>query len=281
MAVNNISVIIPCMGRANHVLQNLKNLQGLPAQTIVVDYSCPQFVGKSVKKQFPDVTVIEVPYKSFFNLSDARNAGLNQVLEDWVFFLDADIVLDASLFNNEKSFLSPEKYYILSRYRESGAYGSLLAPTDIVRELGGYDPRFNGYGGEDLDIFERLALNGLSCTYLSNQPIRILNHSIEARVENYEEKNRAKSSLVNRVYANLKIGIMKMQSKSVLPDVMLDNLRKFSEEKVREALIAGKRSVNIKVNLQPFAAKYCDEESELRRIASRNNVQCLEYHFRF
>ena len=268
------------MGRAQHVLANLDHLQSVDAQIIVVDYSCPQDVGALVERHHPRVQVLRVSGKRFFDISDARNAGLSRATGKWVFFLDADILLDKCVFEDEGMSFQENCFFLLGRFREAGAFGSLLAPLSAIQAIGGYDSRYAGYGGEDIDIFERLIIHGLEMGYLHDQPLKILQHSVEDRVKFFKEKNRKKSLLINRVYSHIKINLIRFQYPRKLSEKDLDKVRVFCEEQVEAAMQKGDGCVRINLTLSTFLSKYLSAGSQWQRLSKRNNTQKLVCEFR-
>ena len=58
MNEKQFSIVIPCMGRARHVLQLLPLLKQWAEKIIVVDYNCPDRVGELLDNRFPNVEIV-------------------------------------------------------------------------------------------------------------------------------------------------------------------------------------------------------------------------------
>lgn len=92
---NSLDVIIPTMGRSQHVIQVIKDLSAqslLPKKLIIVE----QNPDKGSVSELDDLNNYEWPFeiKHFFihktGACNARNIALRNVTSDWVFFCDDD-----------------------------------------------------------------------------------------------------------------------------------------------------------------------------------------------
>ncbi len=253
------------MGRAEHVLKNLEGIVPEVEEVIVVDYCCPQNVGNRVNKHFPSATVIYAGRRRYFNLSIARNLGLEAVSKPWVFFLDADIVLSKGFLKNWELPKSTDKFFLLGRMRRMGATGSMIAPTFSVRALGGYDHRYIGYGGEDYDIFLRLGLVGLKQHIVESEPAIVLKHSVEDRVTNFKEKEREKSLLIGKMYRHIKMQLAREYGDVNLPDKLLDDLYARVESSVGRDH-SQKGDITIAIDISPKDRKKTTRRNMKKKI---------------
>lgn len=245
-----ITFVIPCMGRAAHVLENLITLQAFEQPVVLVDYSCPERVGALVESQHPWVNVVRVLDQQVFDISTARNAGFEQVQTPWVFFLDADIVLRPEF----KQLLAPGRlnsrhFYLCGAHRLVGACGSVLAPSETVREIRGFDPNFHGYGGEDIDFFTRLEMAGLTPQFMAEEPLRVLSHSVADRVKHFAEKSRTIALLRNRVYGVMKRDLLRFAGTVSLEASVAEALRSHVDQEIDRALAEGRAQLQMQLRL--------------------------------
>ena len=67
--------------------------------------------------------------------------------------------------------------------------------TDDFRAIGGYDERFDGYGYEDTNLYERLKKKGFIHRLIDINILSVYHnpHNDEKRIEHYVEKDIMKS----------------------------------------------------------------------------------------
>ena len=275
-----VSVVIPCMGRAEHVLANLEHLAGTRAEIIVVDYSCPEGVGERARACNPDVVVSTVPDRQYFDPSEARNVGFEAATRPWVLFLDADILMNLPLFQDIALPPNKKSYFLLGKHRERGAFGSVLVSVSAVQKIGGYDVRFKGYGGEDIDFFERLSIAGYDRVFLVNEPVNILPHSVESRTVNFQEKDRRFSLLVNRAYGVIKADLLRNRNGAALGGDDLDRLRVVCERQMSQAFRDKKSTLEMRVDLRSGRGGYFAEGSSVGKAEENSVNRHLSYTFK-
>ena len=74
---------------------------------------------------------------------------------------------------------------------------ALSLPADLFREVGGYDPDFSGYGGEDIDLAYRLQRAGARFVSLPNA---VAEHWDERYLDDLEAKARSAGAAHVRVW---------------------------------------------------------------------------------
>lgn len=90
IAVNQVSVVIPCYNAARYVAATLRSVlsqTGVEMQVIVVDDGSTDGSAELVRSQFPDVALVQQPNQG---VAAARNRGVQHAVHDWVAFVDAD-----------------------------------------------------------------------------------------------------------------------------------------------------------------------------------------------
>jgi len=252
-----VSFVIPCKGRLEHLKQTLPALNGQDGcEVIVVDYDCPDGTAAWVNANFPEMRVEKVENRPNFSASKARNAGLARACGDWVFFLDADVLVSRHimrdlLVRNAAGSLPRDRYYVFGKFRKYGVFGSNLAPRDAVVSMGGYDENYQGYGGEDRDYFTRLNYSGLKFEYLDTEPANIIAHTPKIRATYHAEQNGRKSLAVGRLYNTAKRDLMKSLHQVNLPPKLLAGLYRKCVAEVERVMEGGEKKIVLKVNLPP------------------------------
>ncbi|OOZ56523.1 glycosyltransferase family 2 protein [Solemya velum gill symbiont] len=244
-----ISFVIPCKGRLDHLKETLPNLVDQESsEVVIVDYDCPDGTKEWVNHNYPRFIVEKVENRPEFNLSKARNIGLHRATGDWVFFLDADIFLSKDFVSGIKNTLSTNHYYLLGKERHIGSKGSVLVQREMALAIKGYDENYLGYSWEDIDFFTRLTYGGLSSQLLTEEPIGIITHSDDARVEHYDI-NRMQSISTNRLYTAVKRDLMRFYNNINLSNDVLVSLRNNCEQSVLNAMEKGEVTASLVTTL--------------------------------
>jgi len=151
MQKNSIAFVTTSKGRLHHIQQTLPRIvRENPDQIIVVDYACPQGTGDWVANDYPQVQVVRVNGDPGFCLPLARNLGSQTVRADWIFFIDADILVQPGLVNWLRANLKSGGFYRAGRIggkRDLETYGSFVCAREDFERIGRYDEAFRGWGG--------------------------------------------------------------------------------------------------------------------------------------
>lgn len=193
------SIIIPIKGRLVQLQRTLvASIPQKQAEVVVVDYECPEKTGEWVRKKHPTVTVVGVDGREQFSLTRARNLGAAAALGEWLIFLDADILLNAVVAERLAEIVTPGRFY-LATPRDDGFAGFLIVECDAFRRVGGYDPRYVGYGIEDDDLLMALTTAGLTGVTLPAAEIGThLPHPDTDRVRFYSQRTKREGLRENR-----------------------------------------------------------------------------------
>jgi len=199
-----ITFVTTCKGRLDDLKQTLPRTAKQPRSClIVVDYSCPQHAGEWVRANFPEVRVVSVPDKLSFDRSDAKNVGGIAVETPWLCLLDCDIVLNADFVKRVIPLLQPNAILRSDQVVE-GTGGTFLCTRDMFHRVGGHDPVFKGWGEEDEDLVDALKFAGGQLVYYPANLIQHLPHDDRLRVQFHDDKTRAISHSINRIYRSFK-----------------------------------------------------------------------------
>lgn len=168
--MSRIAFVTTCKNRLHHLQQTLPLwVAEAPDEIVVVDYGCPQGTGDWVEANWPQVKVLRVNDDPGFRLPRARNLGAAAVDADWICFIDADIQVKHGWLAWMRGHLEQGCFYRaakVGRVRNAETWGTVIAPNEVVRAIGGYDELFTDWGGEDNDLYDRLKLAGVrQCEY--------------------------------------------------------------------------------------------------------------------
>lgn len=179
-----VSCVISSFKKRDHVVANLRALRRQtrpPAQVVVVDNASGDGTAEMVRRDFPEVTLIEMPH-SRFGACQTFNIGFQAATQEFVAILDDDVVLPPSWieqllerFGREPPTTvllttlviepeMPDAYLARPDVREERwlctfrGCGS-LARRSALERVGGYDERFFIYGNER-DLATRLLNDG-------------------------------------------------------------------------------------------------------------------------
>lgn len=180
----SIDVIIPTLGRREHLLQVLQDLKEqtlLPKKVIVVEQN-PE---SHSQKDFPEFQTTTWPFEIVHHFihrtgaCNARNIALEEVDADWVFFADDDIRLNSDLLQqgvNELNRLGanclninckqPGEETVFHKIKQWGSFGSgtSIVNAQFLKELR-YDNVFEFGFGEDQDYGMQLRHAGCDIIY--------------------------------------------------------------------------------------------------------------------
>ncbi len=204
-----IAFVTTCKGRLHHIQQTLASIvTEAPAEIILVDYACPDNTGDWVEANFPTVKVIRVNDDPGFCLPRARNIGAAHSSAPWLCFIDADIKVKTGWLAWMQAHLRSDSFYrasLLDGKQLQEIAGTLICPRAAFDQIGGYDEVFRGWGGEDIDLYARLA--ELTATQPSHYPhsfIEPIGHADAERTTFHAIKDIRIQSLINGCYVKAK-----------------------------------------------------------------------------
>ena len=209
MTTPGLSIVTTCKGRLSHLRETLPRLAASnAAEVIVVDYDCPDGTHRWVMGNHPNVIAVHVEDRPRFNISDARNIGLRRASQDFVLFIDADILLETQDISGivnwaDGSFWRNAPIKSSDRSEKQLA-GTCLVPRAVLAEIGAYDEAYVGYGGEDIDLYERLKAHGLKERHFGEDAFSSIPHDNAMRTSNFALKDISQTLASNRIYMLLK-----------------------------------------------------------------------------
>ncbi|MCG6659878.1 glycosyltransferase [Halomonas campisalis] len=216
VAMPRVSFITTCKHRLHHLQQTLPLLIEAGAdEIIVVDYGCPQQTRAWVAEHYPQVKVVHVDDDPGFNLARARNLGAAQATGDWLVMIDADICIQPGWLAWQREHLTPHCFYRaapVAGKRDKETWGTCICPRRWFERLGGYDEAFQGWGGEDDDLYRRLVSAGLSEASYPSTFVSPIRHGDDERVRYSDIKALEANHVINHLYIAAKQQAMQVMA---------------------------------------------------------------------
>lgn len=177
-----LSFITTCKNRLAHLKQTLPLMASQSgSEVIVVDYGCEQGTAEWVEKTFPKVKVIRVVDDPRFLASRARNIGARQATGEFLCFIDADVLLKIDIGAWAGEFAQPHMFYVSGNPRDFGTWGFVICSRASFERIDGYDEAYDGWGGEDVDLYDRLRALDYSRATVPSDALAAIKHGDELR----------------------------------------------------------------------------------------------------
>lgn len=200
--MQKFNLIVTCKGRLMHLKQTLPRFCALPDTAVtVVDYGCPDHCGDWVEANFPAVKVVRIDDDPGFNASRARNIAAQEAEADYLFFVDADILVDAEAMDAINAAVTPETYATIDTDgRGDGLRGTCIVPRASFEAVGGYDELLRHYGMEDTELYDRLTDFGCKDAFIPAAGFTEITHDDALRTAFFPAKSMRKLRLVAQFY---------------------------------------------------------------------------------
>lgn len=203
-----IGFVTTCRGRLHHLQQTIPRIVAeQPDEIIVVDHDCPQGTGDWLEKNYPNVIVARVRDGAPFNLARARNVGIRLSAADILCVIDADILVQPGFVAWIRRHARGARFLRQAPQQGKRAlqtWGTMVCPRRRLLHVGLYDEAFDGWGGEDDDIYWRLKAAGTSEESFPFEAISAISHDEAERFAEYREKERDTHLVINRLYRQAK-----------------------------------------------------------------------------
>jgi glycosyltransferase involved in cell wall biosynthesis len=217
-----ISLVTICKNRLHHLKQTLPAmLRQSNTEVIVVDYGCEQGTAAWVRDHHPKARVVEVRDDAEFCAARARNLGALQASGEILFFIDADVLIQKDLGAWASQVVKPGHYYRHTRRQGLSFVGTCMCYKADFQRLEGYDEAFRLWGGEDMDLYERLARLGVTLSPLPDDALSGVGHGDEIRQLGWAA-NRPTLALANQIYRLIKYDISLLTGRIPPLEVRLD-----------------------------------------------------------
>ena len=229
-----LSLITTCKGRLHHLRESLPRMLAQEAcECIVVDYDCPDGSGDWVAAHHPNARLVKVVSQPLFRHSHARNLGAAMATAPWLAFVDADTLLSPAYGREIVARLSAGHFY-RPWPMQRDIWGNVVCAKAAFDMIGGYDEVMLGWGGEDDDLYLRLAYSGNEPANYPAALVGAISHATADRVRFSDIDDRWLSQRMHAFYCRIKYDLMRQTAQTVLP---LDVRRALYEE-VRRTVVA-------------------------------------------
>ena len=247
-----LSLITTCKNRLPHLKQTLPLMLRQPrAEVIVVDYGCEQGTAAWVKEHHPAAKLVQVNDDPVFCTARARNMGAETASYDTLCFVDADVLLHLELVKWLKSNEKPNGFYLYEDRTDLELFGFLIVARGHFLKVGGYDEGFQGWGGEDTDLYERLDRIGLSRFSVPKESMSAISHGDELRqLEKDADGNSSKleNHAAHEIYMAIKRDSWQLTGREIELEKRKE-LFQFIKMKREEAFLKGQNSFEISINV--------------------------------
>lgn len=211
-AAPNIWVVVPCKGRLSFLQQTVGRMLSHPhIKLCLVDYSCPERAGDWFERTFAKevaegrAVVERVVNETLFSKTRAHNAGARRARREgaeYLCFLDADTLLEPGFWEYLLAEARPNRFLIAAKYEDGSDVpsmtGLLLVHGKAFESIQGFDERFQGWGGEDIELRLRLyMLAGQDFGFVPLALTRPIQHDDSLRSQFYTTRNILVSNQAN------------------------------------------------------------------------------------
>ena len=245
-----ISLITTCKGRLTHLQQSLPRMVAQAGcEVIVVDYDCPDGTAPWVQANHGQVKVVRIEDAPSFSASRARNRGAEAARGQWLAFVDADVLLDLQFAARLVPQLTKGRYY-RPRHRAPDLHGLVVCATSDFLDVGGYDEAIRGWGGEDRDLYVRLAsFFGCKLVRFPGDWVGFIPHDDAQRVRFADVREKRLGQGINAFYRMIKYDLFRLSGDSRLALDLRQRLHEQVRRPVVDAARRGETTVSVTIDV--------------------------------
>lgn len=212
-----LSIVVTCKGRLAHLRQSLPRMTAqADCECVVVDYDCPDGTAAWVRASHPRVRLVEVAAEPRFNAARARNLGAKAATAEWLAFVDADVLLETGFAPTLGGLLRRGQFFRPQPVTRE-TMGCVVCHRGDFHAVGGYDEVLEDYGGDDVDLYQRLLRFGSVATPFDAALMRSMPHDDNLRTAFQSIADVDLARLVNSAYNHIKYDLMRESDLLVLP----------------------------------------------------------------
>lgn len=187
---NSIDVIIPTIGRTQHVLQVLEDLKDqtlLPKRVIIIEQDQDPNAHSELTEKLSGEIPFEIIHKYIHQTGacNARNIALKEIKAEWVFFCDDDNRIDNNLLKRgleeirkhgvevlNTAYIQKGEIRIYEDVKQWGTFGAGngIVLTSAVKDIS-FSMVFEHSYGEDVDFGMQIRMIGKEIMYHPNLEI--------------------------------------------------------------------------------------------------------------
>jgi len=179
----SLDLITPCRNRGENLVQSLPSWLDCPQVTriVVVDFNSTPDLMPLIRPFNPDrVRVIRVDEEPLWRQGRAQNVGLRYSNASFILKLDSDIEVVAIKPYLEAMERDPDLFYKgFSKLGSSS--GSCLFRRRHGRHCGGWHDHMSGWGGDDVDFYQRLQRRSKRAAVFAAESFRETTQPMESK----------------------------------------------------------------------------------------------------
>jgi len=188
-----ISICIPCMNRAYDLINTLpQTLEAAeaspPVEIAVLDYNSDDGLQEYmdirrllILKPGNRITYNRYEGRDYYHLAHAWNLAARLSIGEYVVIAGADALFGKEYIATLRGLIAEGAVWIRGRHFK----GIVCVQRREFIEAGGYDERFEFYGGEDKELEARLKRRGAPFGLLPDGLVSVLQTSNEDKLSNY------------------------------------------------------------------------------------------------
>jgi len=193
-----ISVCIPCKNRVNTLAKTMRsyikaaNLSP-PVEFMIVDYNSKddlveyiKYVWKKKLLKPPNkLSYAKYMGRKYYHLAHAYNLAVKASIGEYIIVSGTEFICPKYFFQRVRQGINNGHVWMRIRATNSGM---LILRRKEFMECGGYDERFELYGGEDKDIIFRLKRRGIRKKVLYKRQIPKIRTIDKRKIKYYNSK---------------------------------------------------------------------------------------------
>ncbi len=182
-----VVLVSPCRNRAEHVIRSLPSWLACPQvdQILIVDFnSSPALLPQLRGFDLARVRVIRVEDEPLWRQGRAQNVALGYARalrgDPLILKVDADIEV-LSLAPYLEAMEHNPKFFYRGFSKLGSSSGSCLFRLRAGRRCGGWHDQMSGWGGDDVDFYQRLRRSGLQAAVFEPESFRETTQPMEGK----------------------------------------------------------------------------------------------------
>lgn len=187
METDLITICIPCKNRTydlKNIIPKILAVIDEKVEILVLNYGSTDDLDEYIKTV--PVSYIKYMDNPFFHMAHSRNILGRQASGKYILTFCADVDFKKGFIEEIRKKLSE---YDCVRISGHSYPGIIVVKKEDFIKVGGYDERFEFYGGEDKELIERLLRNGLNFGYISQEYLSIIPTSKSTKIKHYRIKS--------------------------------------------------------------------------------------------
>lgn len=184
-----ISICVPCMNRTVDLKKTLPKMiraaeASPPAEINLLDYSSNDGMLEFVNSVRSD-TVFYCRYEGakYYHLAHGYNLAALSSIGQYLAIMGADAVLSEDYLVEARKLIEAGCLWMRGRHYK----GIIVIERHEFHAAGGYDERFELYGGEDKDLENRLLRRGLTPCIMPDGVVKTLRTPDADKIANYRK----------------------------------------------------------------------------------------------